>query len=54
MYSVTGKEWTLALKELSLVIFSVNIHENWHEDTYIIHKYICKIKKIAADGNPEL
>ena len=48
MYSVTGKEWTLALKEWSLVIFSVNLIEILHASTYGNYSYIYKVKKMAA------
>ena len=54
MYSVTGKQCPQTIVEKSLVFLTVNFHEILHASTYGIYNYIYKIKKSAADGNPEL
>ena len=54
LYSVTGKQCPQALIEKSLVFLTVNLYEILHASTYGIYNYIYKIKKSAADGNPEL
>ena len=54
VYSVTGKQCPQALIEKSLVFLTVNLHEILHASTYDILVYIYKVKKSAADGNPEL
>ena len=37
-----------------LSFFSVNLFKNLHASTYTILLYIYKVKKIAANGNPDL
>ena len=53
-YSLAQKQWIKFSIEKSLVFFSVNLFKNLHASTYTILLYIYKVKKIAADGNPEL
>ena len=48
VYRVQQKQWSLALNKKSSVFFSVNFFTNLYIGTYIIYKYIYKIKKIAT------
>ena len=54
MYRVAQKECSKFSIEKSLFFFSVNIFKNLYASTYDILVYIYKVKKIAANGNPEL
>ena len=54
MYSLTQKQCSKFSIEKSLVFFLVNLLEILHASTYDILLYIYKVKKLAADGNPEL
>ena len=54
MLSVRQKQCSKFSNEKSLVFLTVNLDEILHASTYDICKYIYKIEKIAADGNPDL
>ena len=54
MYSLQQKHCTTTLDEKSSVFLTVNFYEILNASTYTIYKYISKVKKIAADGNPDL
>ena len=53
-YSLQQKHCTTALDEKSSVFLTVNICEKLFASTYTKYKYIPKLKKIAADGNPDV
>ena len=50
MYSLQQKEWLTTLNEKSSFFLTVKFYENLHA----IYEYIYKVKKPAADGNPDL
>ena len=54
VYSVTGKQWTLALNEKSLVFLTVKIYKILYASTCNNYSYIYKVKKPAEYGNPDL
>ena len=53
-YSLQQKECLTTLDEKSSVFLTVNLYENLPASTYTIYEYIYKVKKPAADGNPDL
>ena len=54
MYSLRQKHCTTALNVKSSVFLTVNPYGILYVSTYTTYQYISKVKKIAADGNPEL
>ena len=54
MYSLQQKQCTTALNKKVEFFFQVNLFEILHASTCDFYNYIYKVKKPAADGNPDL
>ena len=54
MYSLTQKHCTEFSNEKSMVFSVVNIFKILPASSYVIYSYTYKVKKLAADGKPDL